>query len=113
MKAFDRVSHELLVACLERFGFEPNFISDVSSSVKTNGGLTAFIKLERGLRQDCVLTAETMASNIRENPRIHGIRPPDSEEELKLSQYVDDTTLLLSDDVFSNEATTIPGSNGR
>ena len=57
MKAFDRVSHELLVACLERFGFEPNFISDVSSSVKTNGGLTAFIKLERGLRQDGVLTA--------------------------------------------------------
>ena len=113
MKAFDRVSHELLVACLERFGFEPNFISDVSSSVKTNGGLTAFIKLERGLRQDCVLTAETMASNIRENPRIHGIRPPDSEEELKLSQYVDDTTLLLSDDVFSNEAfTQCEGTSG-
>lgn len=44
-----------------------------------------------------VLTAETMAINIRENPRIHGIRPPDSQEELKLSQYADDTTFLLSD----------------
>ena len=120
MKAFDRVSHDFLFACLERFGFGPNFINwikliyhDASSSVKTNGWLTAFIKLERGLRQGCalsmplyVLTAETMAINIRENPRIHRIRPPGSEEELKLSQYADDTTLLLSDDVSINEAFT-------
>ena len=118
MKAFDRVSHDFLFTCLERFGFGPSFIKwikliyhDVSSSVKTNGWLTAFIHLERGLRQGCalsmplyVLTAETMASNIRANPRIHGIRPPDSEEELKLSQYADDTTLLLSDDESIDEA---------
>ena len=120
MKAFDRVSHDFLFACLERFGFGPNFINwtkliyhDVSSSVKTNGWLTAFIQLERGLRQGCalsmplyVLTAETMAINIRQNPRIHGIQPPNSEEELKLSQYADDTTLLLSDDASIDEAFT-------
>ena len=118
MKAFDRFSHDFLFTCLERFGFAPTFIKwikliyqDVSSSVKTNGWLTAFIHLERGLRQGCalsmplyVLTAETMACNIRANPRIHGIRPPDSEEELKLSQYADDTTLLLSDDESIDEA---------
>ena len=118
MNAFDRVSHDFLFACLERFGFGPSFIKwikliyhDVSSFVKTNGWLTAFINLERGLRQGCalsmplyVLTAETMAINIRANPRIHGIRPPESEEELKLSQYADDTTLLLSDDESINEA---------
>lgn len=112
LKAFDRVSHEFLFKCLERFGFGPNFVqwikliyNSVSSSVKTNGWLTAFITLERGLRQGCalsmplyVLTAETMAINIRQNPRIHGIQPPGSQEELKLSQYADDTTLLLSDD---------------
>ena len=120
MKAFDRVSHDFLFACLERFGFGPNFINwikliyhDASSSVKTSGWLTSFIKLERGLRQGWalsmplyVLTAETMAINIRENPRIHGIGPPDSEEELKLLQYADDTTLLLSDDASIDEAFT-------
>ena len=45
-----------------------------------------------------VLTAETMACNIRQNPRIHGLRPPDSEAEVKLSQFADDTTLLLTDE---------------
>ena len=118
LKAFDRVSHEFLFKSLESFGFGPNFIqwikviyNSVSSSVKTNGWLTAFINLERGLRQGCalsmplyVLTAETMAINIRENQRIRGIRPPGSQEELKLSQFADDTTLLLTDDQSIDEA---------
>lgn len=114
LKAFDRVSHEFLLKCLENFGFGPNFINwiriiynSVSSSVKVNGWLTAFIHLERGLRQGCalsmplyVLTAETMAINIRANPRIRGLRPPGSmvDTEVKLSQFADDTTLLLTDD---------------
>ena len=45
-----------------------------------------------------VLTAETMAINIRSNPNIHGILSPQSEEEVKLLQFADDTTLLLTDD---------------
>ena len=111
MKAFHRVSHAFSFPCLLRFAFGPCFIKwikfiyhDFSSSVKTNGWLTAFIHLECRLRQGCALpvplygfTAETMASNIRATPRIHGIRPPDSKEELKLWQYADDTTLSLSD----------------
>ena len=76
LKTFDRVSHEFLFKCLEHFGFGPNFVqqvklkyNSVSSSVKTNGWLTALITLERGLRQGCalsmplyVLTGETMAN---------------------------------------------------
>lgn len=118
LKAFDRVSHEFLFKSLDKFGFGPNFIrwiqiiyNSASSSVKTNGWLTAFIHLERGLRQGCalsmplyVLTAETMAINIRANPNIHGIRPPSSQEELKLSQYADDTTMLLTDEQSIDEA---------
>ena len=112
LKAFDRVDHSFLFKTLERFGFGPVFrrwiqviYNSVSSSVKTNGWLTAFITLERGLRQGCplsmplyVLTAETMAVNIRSNPRIRGILPTGAETELKLSQFADDTTLLLADD---------------
>ena len=111
LKAFDRVSHSFLFKALERFGFGPSFIhwieviyNSVSSSVKTNGWLTSFIKLERGLRQGCplsmplyVLTAETMAINIRNNPNIHGIRSP-QDKEVKISQFADDTTLLLTDE---------------
>jgi len=92
MKAFDRTSHSFLFSTLEHFGFGPNFIrwikliyNSVLSYVKVNGWLTAFIDLERGLRQGCalsmplyVLTAKILALKIRSNPRIHGITPPGS-----------------------------------
>ena len=112
MKAFDRVSHDFLFKCLKQFGFGPFFIqwiqvlyNSVSSSVKVNGWLTAFVHLQRGLRQGCplsmplyVLMAESMAINIRSNPGIHGVKPPGSEYEVKLSQFADDATLLLTDE---------------
>ena len=117
MKAFDRTSHSFLFATLKRFGFGPTFIrwieviyNSVSSSVNVNGWLTAFINLERGLRQGCalsmplyVLTAEILALRIRANPRIQGITPPSSTAQVKLSQYADDTTFTLRDDVSIQE----------
>ena len=39
-----------------------------------------------------------MALNILSNPGIHGVKPPGSENEVKLSQFADDTTLLLTDE---------------
>lgn len=111
VKAFDRVSHSFLFNTLQHFGFGPTFIkwikliyTQVSSSVKVNGWLTAYIPLQCGLRQGCalsmplyVLTAEFMAIQIRSNPNIRGILPPGGKEETKLSQYVDDTNFILSD----------------
>ena len=111
LKAFDRVVHSFSFKALERFGFGPSFIqwieviyNSVSSSVKTNGWLTSFIKLEKGLTQGWplsvllyVLTAETMAIIIRNNPNIHGIRSP-QDKEVKILQLADDTTLLLTDE---------------
>ena len=111
LKAFDRVSHSFLLETLKRFGFGPTFTqwiktiyTSVTSSVKVNGWLTAFINLDRGLRQGCalsmplyILTAEILAINIRANPSIKGIRPPQTTAEVKLSQYADDTSLLLRD----------------
>ena len=112
LKAFDRVSHSFLFKTLEKFGFGPQFVkwiqliyNQISSSVKSNGWLTAFINLERGLRQGCplsaplyILTTELMALHIRAHPHIHGLKPPNSADETKLSQFPDDTTLLLTED---------------
>ena len=102
----------LALISVDQLGFGPNFFrriqtiyNSASSSVKATGWLTAFINLERGLRRGCalslplyVLTTETLAINIRANPTIHWILPPTSQEELKLSQYADETTMLLTDE---------------
>ena len=111
LKAFDRVSHTFLFKTLAKFGFGPDFLrwiqllyTDVASSVKVNGWLTAFIPLERGLRQGCtlsmplyVLAAELLATHIRAHPNIRGLQHPSSTP--TISQYADDTTLLLSDEL--------------
>ena len=111
LKAFDRVSHTFLFKTLAKFGFGPDFLrwiqllyTDVASSVKVNGWLTTFIPLERGLRQGCVLsmplyvlTAELLATHIRAHPNIRGLQHPSSTP--TISQYADDTTLLLSDEL--------------
>ena len=86
--------------------------NSVSSSVLTNGWLTSFICLRRSLRQGCalsmplyVLTAEALAINIRGNSKIHGLLPPGpTDVEVKLTQFADDTTLLLVDDDSIAEA---------
>ena len=73
------------------------------SSVKVNGWLTAFIPIQRGLRQGCalsmplyILTAEILALYIRFNINIKGLSYPKSM--VKITQYADDTTLFLADD---------------
>lgn len=112
IKAFDRVSDDLLCRSLEAVGFGSSFMrwirviyNVVSTSVKVNGWLMAFIDLNRSLRQGCalsmplyVLVAERIAINIQANPNIHGLRPPGSGAEVKLPQFAHDTTLLLTDD---------------
>lgn len=67
--------------------------------------------MERSPHQSCplsmplyVLTEEAkVLVNIRTNLRIHGLVHPGSKEELKLSQFADDTILLLTDDESINE----------
>ena len=109
-KAFDKISWSFMYKALEKFGFGPNFIAwiklcytDISSAVKVNGYLSEYFKLERGVRQGCCLSmglytivAEYIAAMIRNEPKIKGILLPNNVE-CKLSQYVDDTQIFISD----------------
>ena len=44
-----------------------------------------------------ILTTEVLATHIRANPAIKCICPPQAISDVKLSQYADDTSLLLRD----------------
>ena len=93
-------------------GFGPSFISwvdlfyfHVQSAVNVNGYLSPFFSLSRGVRQGCplspllyVLLSEVLAANIRCNPRISGLCLPGSSPLSPISQYADDTSLILLTD---------------
>ena len=91
----------------QHFNFGPSIInwiklcySNIESCVLNNGWSTDFFKLERGVRQGCplspylfILGVEILAEKIRTNKNVKGILV--QENEIKLSQYADDTTLIL------------------
>ena len=110
-KAFDRVNHSFLQRVSSRFNFGPSFrqwvnivYTDIHSCVLNNGWLSAKIKLDRGVRQGCPLSpllyclvAETLGQAIRRDDSIRGIPIPGVNKQSKVSQYADDTTLILAD----------------
>lgn len=111
-KAFDRVDWSFMRSTLSSMGFGPSFISwvdlfynRVESAVNVNGYLSPFFGLSRGVRQGCplspllyVLVSEVLAANIRCNPRISGLSLPGSSPLSPISQYADDTSLILTSD---------------
>ena len=73
---------------------------DIESCIINNGWMSDCFKIERGVRQGCplsphlfVLSVEVLANAIRRDPSIKGISI--SQNEIKLSQYADDTTIIL------------------
>ena len=94
-----------MLKCLRAFNFGETFISwvkilytDIESCVTNNGKSSEFFNLERGIRQGCCLSAllfiivvETLAISIINNENIKGITV--NNEEFKINQHVDDTTL--------------------
>ena len=110
-KAFDKVDHDYLFLVLEKFGFGPKFIqwikifySNVNSSIKCNGFLTKYVKLNNSIKQGCpvsallyVLAAEPLAQAIIKNKNIKGVKIPNSEVEAKIFQHADDTNIFTGD----------------
>ena len=82
------------------------FYHNTESCILNNGWSSAFFKLGRGVRQGCPLSsylfvfcAEILAETIRKNENIKGITI--NEQEIKISQYADDTALILDGSTVS------------
>ena len=109
-KAFDTIEWGFITYCLDIFGFGSFIKESVKllqnnsfSRVEQNGFLSDRINLSRGCRQGdpispylFVICAEVLSHVIRECKDVKGICI--GELEMKLSQYADDTTLLLNGD---------------
>ena len=104
-KAFDSLEWDFLFAALNKFGFCLSFIhwiKTLCSGIINNGTTTGYFDVERGTRQGdplspylFVTAVELLALAIRQNMKIKGIWVPNNE--LKLSQYADDTNGILAD----------------
>ena len=109
-KAFDSVEWEYIQKCLSSFNFGPQlrqwvgvFYKDISSCVLNNGYASKHFFLQRGVRQGIplsgmlfVIAIELLAQSIRHSDIIKGIKIQ-ANQEVKLTQYADDTTALLAD----------------
>ena len=106
-KAFDTIEWSFIRDTLKYFGFGTRIIKWMNlfygcpeSCILNNGWASDFFGIRRGVRQGCplspylfVLAAEVLAKALRKNKDIRGIHV--NEKEIKLSQYADDTTLIL------------------
>jgi endonuclease/exonuclease/phosphatase family metal-dependent hydrolase len=109
-KAFDTVNWAFMYDCLKHLNFGDNFISkikvlynNIETCVTNNGNSSRFFHPTRGIRQGCpvsamlfIMVVEILANAIRNNPRINGIKIGNNE--WKIGQYADDTSLFLNDE---------------
>ena len=106
-KAFDTLEWPFIENTLQHYGFGLSIqkwirtlYCDIESCIINNGWMSDCFKIERGVRQGCplsphlfVLSVEVLANAIRRDPGIKGISI--TQNEIKLSQYVDDITLII------------------
>ena len=71
------------------------------SQVQNNGYFSDCITMERVVRQECPISFllyctqnDIFTNSINKDPNIKGIKLPGRKENLKLSQYIDDTSFL-------------------
>ena len=106
-KAFDKVDHDFLYKTMEKIGLCNTFIKFIqilynTSIIINNGFLSSLIHLQRGLRQGCplslplyVIQGEVTTINVNQNKNINRIKIPNKTNEIKMSQYADDSNFLL------------------
>ena len=106
-KAFDSLNWYFTQRTFKHFNFGSSminwvktFYNNIESCVLNNGWSSNFFKLERGVRQGCplspylfILCVEVQAEKIRNTKDIKGMIV--NQNEIKISQYADDTTLIL------------------
>ena len=106
-KAFDSVDWEFLYLTMKKFNWGDSLISwvktlynNISSCIINNGWTSNYFELKRGVRQGdplspylFILVAEILASSIRQDKKIKGIKLDN--DETKLVQYADDITGIL------------------
>lgn len=112
-KAFDSVEWNFIEKSLEFQGFGPSiihwfktFYRNSESCILNNGHLSERFKIERGVRQGdplspylFILSVELLSAAIKFDPQIKGISVNNSE--FLISQYADDSSLILDDDLQS------------
>ena len=105
-KAFDSLEWPFSFDTLRFFGFGPSLINwvrtfycNIESCVLNNGWSSNFFQPQRGVRQGCPLSpylfihaTEILAKTVR-NKSIRGFSL--GNDEVKVSQYADDTILIL------------------
>ena len=116
-KVFDSVDWNFMFKVLRAFRFGQDicqlistFYKGIKSPVAVNGQLTQWFLIQRGCRQGdpispylFILCVEILATMIREDKNIKGISTGETEH--KISQYADDTEIMLEGDRNSFERT--------
>ena len=94
---------------MRKLGYSEIFIKFIEklyqntlSIISNNGFLSNPFPLSRGVRQGCplslllnVVNGKVINLNIKNNDKIVGYPIPNQKENTKLSQYADDTNLLV------------------
>ena len=106
-KAFDSISWSFIYETMEFLGFSKNLVDwvklfnrDIKATIIQYGVLSEFIDIQWGCRQGdpiapylFILVAQILTILITNNKKIKGIKI--GTMELKLTQFADDTTLIL------------------
>jgi hypothetical protein len=112
-KAFDSLNWNFIFKCLKKFGLKDEFCNwikviydDAKAYIKVNGYLSKTIKMFKGIKQGCPLSAllfiicvEFLRLSVIKSSTISGIELNLSNEihEIRCTQYADDTCLYLKD----------------